>query len=130
MIRANFRASYTCAQILSFDWVAFAVKLVWCAPHVALESCTYLKLLFGAIRGLELTSYPRGTRRCRSLYSYIPRLNNLGTRPQERSSLGTASLTDCAQCMRMSSIDMGLDYDNTVMLTCKLLFAAGKSYSS
>ena len=32
-----------------------------------------------------------------------------------------------AQCMRMSSIDMGLDYDSTVMLTCKLLFAAAKS---
>jgi len=29
--------------------------------------------------------------------------------------------------MRMSSIDMGLDYDSTVMLTCKLLFAAAKS---
>jgi len=27
----------------------------------------------------------------------------------------------------MSSIDMGLDYDRTVMLTCKLLFAAAKS---
>ena len=28
------------------------------------------------------------------------------------------SLTDCAQCMQMSSIDMGLDYDSTVTLTC------------
>ena len=47
----------------------------------------------------------------------VPRLNNLGTRPQERSILCSR-----AQCMRMSSIDMGLDYDSTVMLTCKLLF--------
>ena len=28
---------------------------------------------------------------------------------------------------RSSSIDMGLDYDSTVMLTCKLLFAAAKA---
>jgi len=39
-------------------------------------------------------------------------------------------ITDRARCKRMSSIDMGLDYDSTVMLTCKLLFAAAKSYSS
>ena len=56
-----------------------------------------------------------------------PRLNNLGTRPQERSSLGMVSLTDCAQSMQMSSIDKGLDYDRMVMLTCKLLFAAAKA---
>ena len=61
------------------------------------------------------------------IYSYArPRLNNLGTRPQEWSRLGTASPTDCAQCMRMSSIDMGLDYNSMVMLTCKLLFAKAK----
>jgi len=48
----------------------------------------------------------------------VPRLNNLGTRPQEWSSLGTVNLTDRAQCMRMSSIDVGLDYDSMVMLTC------------
>ena len=64
----------------------------------------------------------------------VPRLR---TRPQELSSLGTVSLTDCAQCIRMSSInmssidmsnvDMGLDYDSTVMLICKLLFAAAKA---
>jgi len=42
-------------------------------------------------------------------------------RPQERSSLGTVSLADCVQCMQMSSINVSLDYDNTVMLTCKLL---------
>jgi len=42
-------------------------------------------------------------------------------RSQEQSSLGTVSLADCVQCMRMSSINVGLDYDNTVMLTCKLL---------
>ena len=46
--------------------------------------------------------------------------------PQEQSSLGTVSLTDHAQCMWMSNIDMGLDYDSTVMLTCMLLFAAAK----
>jgi len=28
---------------------------------------------------------------------------------------------------RSSSIDVGLDYDSTVMLTCKLLFAAAKA---
>ena len=50
----------------------------------------------------------------------VPRLNNLGTRPQEQSSLETVSLTDRAQCMRMSSIDVGLHYDSMVMLTCKL----------
>ena len=50
----------------------------------------------------------------------------MGMRPQERSSLGTVRL-DRAQCMRLSSIDMGLDYDSTVMLTCKLLFAAAKA---
>jgi len=43
------------------------------------------------------------------------------------SSLGTVGLTDCEQYMRMSSIDMGIDYDNTVMLTCKLLFATAKA---
>jgi len=43
-----------------------------------------------------------------------------GTRPQERSGLGRVSLTDCAQCMQMTSIDMDLDYDSTVMLSCKL----------
>ena len=57
----------------------------------------------------------------------VPRLNNLGTRPQERSSLGTVSLTDHTQIMRMSSIDMGLDYNSTVMLSCKLLFATAKA---
>ena len=63
----------------------------------------------------------------------MPRLNNLETRPQERSSLGTVSPTDRAQCiyiyMRMSSIDMGLviDYDSTVMLTRKLLFATAEA---
>jgi len=45
----------------------------------------------------------------------VPRLNNLGMRPQERSSLGAVSLTDRAQCMQMSSIDMGLDYDSTTV---------------
>ena len=41
----------------------------------------------------------------------------------------TVSLTDCAQGMQMSSIDMKLelDYDSTVILTCKLLFAAAKA---
>jgi len=29
--------------------------------------------------------------------------------------------------MQMSSIQMGLDYESTVMLTCKLLFAAAKA---
>ena len=67
----------------------------------------------------------RGTCRCK-IAILVPRLNNLGMRPQERSSLGTVSLTG-AQCMRLSSIDMGLDYDSTVMLTCKLLFAAAKA---
>jgi len=58
----------------------------------------------------------------------VPRLNNLGTKPQEQSSLGTVSLTDCVQCMRMSSINVGLDhYDSMVMLTCKLLLAAAKA---
>ena len=28
---------------------------------------------------------------------------------------------------RSSSIDIGLDYESTVMLTCKLLFAAAKA---
>jgi len=51
----------------------------------------------------------------------VPGLNNLETRPQERSSR--------AQCVQISSIDMGLDYDSTVMLTCKLLFAAAISLS-
>jgi len=46
----------------------------------------------------------------------------MGMRPQERSSLGTVRL-DRAQCM----LDMGLDNDSTVMLTCKLLFAAAKA---
>ena len=56
----------------------------------------------------------------------VPRLNNLGTR-QEMSSLGMVSLKDCAQCMQMSSIDMGLNYDSTVMLTRKVLFATAKA---
>jgi len=29
--------------------------------------------------------------------------------------------------VRMSSIDVGLDYDSTVMLTCKLQLAAAKA---
>ena len=57
----------------------------------------------------------------------VPRLNNLGMRPQEWSTMGTVSLTDCAQCMRMSSIDIGLDYDSAIKLTCKLLFAAAEA---
>ena len=48
-------------------------------------------------------------------------------RPRERSSLGTVSLTDHVQCMQMSSIKVGLDYDSTVMLTCKLLLVAAKA---
>ena len=54
----------------------------------------------------------------------------MGMRPQEQSSLGTVSLRDCAQCMRMSTraaLIMGLDYDSTVVLTCKLLSAAAKA---
>ena len=43
------------------------------------------------------------------------------------SSLGMVSLKDCAQCMQMSSIDMGLNYDSTVMLTRKVLFATAKA---
>ena len=66
-----------------------------------------------------------GGGRCR--YLLVPRLNNLGTRPQEQSSLETMSWTDRAQCMQMNSIDMGLDYNSTVTLTCKLLFAAAKA---
>jgi len=46
----------------------------------------------------------------------VPRLNNLRTTPQEQSSLGMVSLTDHAQCTRMSSIGVSLDYDSTVML--------------
>ena len=57
----------------------------------------------------------------------IPRLNNLVMRPQEQSSLGTVGLTVRAQCMRMTSIDMGLDYDSMVMLTCNLLFATARA---
>ena len=105
--RANFRASYTCTQITLLGGIRGKTCLVcaMCSPgKLRVE-----KLLFGAIRGLELASYPLGARRC------IPRLSNL---------------TGRAQCMRMSSIDMGLDYDSTVMLTYKLLFAAAKSYSS
>jgi len=29
--------------------------------------------------------------------------------------------------MQINSINVGLDYDSTVMLTCKLLFAAAKA---
>ena len=50
-----------------------------------------------------------------------------GNKTTKQSSLGTVSLTDRTQCMRMSSIDMGLDYDSMVMLTCKLQFAAAKA---
>ena len=65
---------------------------------------------------------------CAAVDSYIvPKLNNLGLRPQERSSLGMVRLTDRAQCMQMSSIGMCLDYDSTVMLTCKLVFPAAKA---
>jgi len=49
----------------------------------------------------------------------------MGMRPQERSSLGGWIVTVCAN-ERSSSIDMGLNYDSTVMLTCKLPFAAAK----
>ena len=40
----------------------------------------------------------------------------------------TLSLKDHVQCMWMSSIGVGLDYDSTVILvTCKLLLAAAKA---
>lgn len=35
----------------------------------------------------------------------VLRLNNLGMRPKEWSSLGMVSVTDCVQCIRMSSIE-------------------------
>jgi len=47
-------------------------------------------------------------------------------RPQEWFSLGMVSLIDRAQCMRMS-VDMDLDYDSMVILTCELLFAAANA---
>jgi len=53
----------------------------------------------------------------------------MGMRPQQRSSLGTVRL-DRAQCMRMSArvASMWVYNDSsTVMLTCKLLFAAAKA---
>jgi len=50
-------------------------------------------------------------------------------RSQEQSSLGTVSLADCVQCMRMSSINVGLDYDNTVMLTCNYYLLTAAVYS-
>ena len=51
----------------------------------------------------------------------------MGMRPQQRSSPRTVRL-DRAANERSSSIDMGLDNDSsTVMLTCKLLFAAAKA---
>ena len=61
------------------------------------------------------------------IVTLVPRLNNLGMRPQELSSLGTVSLTDCVQCMQMSSINVDLVYDSMVMLTCKLVFATAKA---
>ena len=53
----------------------------------------------------------------------------MGMRPQERSSLGMVSDRLCTVYAneRSSSIDMDLHYDSTVMLTCKLLFAAAKA---
>jgi len=53
----------------------------------------------------------------------------MGMKPQKWSSLGSVGLTDTCTVYanEHSSIDMGLDYDNTVMLTCKLLFAATKA---
>ena len=57
----------------------------------------------------------------------VPRLNNLGMRPQERSSLGTDRSCTVYANERLSSIDMGLDYHSMVMLTCKLLLAAAKA---
>ena len=46
----------------------------------------------------------------------VPRLNNLGMRPQEWSSLGTVSLTARAQIYANKQINMGLDYDSMVIL--------------
>jgi len=52
----------------------------------------------------------------------------MGMRSQERSSLGTVRLDRAVYVNeRSSSIDIGLEYDSTVMLTCKLLFAAAKA---
>jgi len=46
-----------------------------------------------------------------------------GMRPQEKED---GSCTEYAN-ERSSSLDTGLDHDSTVMLTCKLLFAAAKA---
>ena len=54
----------------------------------------------------------------------------MGMRPQERPSLGTVSLDRSCTAYaneRSRSIDVGSDYDSTVVLTCKLLFAAAKA---
>jgi len=53
----------------------------------------------------------------------------MGMRPQERPSLGNESDGSCRVYAneRSSSINMGLDYNITVMQTCKLLFAAAKA---
>ena len=48
----------THAQVtLVFGWLAFAVKLVWCAVLPGILRVPN-NLLFGAVRGLELASYP------------------------------------------------------------------------
>ena len=54
----------------------------------------------------------------------------MGMRPQEWPSLGTVNRDRSCTVYaneRSSSIIVGLDYYSTVMLTCKLLFAAAKA---
>ena len=60
-------------------------------------------------------------------YMYMERSNEIVILVLRLNNLGTMSLTDHTQIMRMSSIDMGLDYNSTVMLSCKLLFATAKA---
>ena len=96
-------------------------------PFRSIYECSYFALssyLLYTTRP-DLGMLNRGGGKCR--YLLVPRLNDLGTRPQEQSSLETVNWTDHAQCMQMNSIDMGLYYDSTVTLTCKLLFAAAKA---
>ena len=100
--------SVTCAHVAGTEVCAcHRGKLVWWAA------------LPGRF-GTSLVPRDQTGRAQMQIVILVPRLNNLGTRPQLFCVVARAVYAN-------EKHRYGLDYDRTVMLTCKLLFAAAKS---
>jgi len=81
-----------------------------------LENCAYLEIIVRCCRWLGtslVTQRSDGARADRYTRTQTEQSGN------ETTKTGSGE-SGRAQCMRMSRIDMGLDYDGTVMVTCKL----------